>query len=300
MDVLSSVLEKIQLKSAVYFKSDFTAPWGMNVPTGSFAQFHIVVNGRCLLNLDDEILDLSQGDLVVFPHGSGHWLADQASSERENGRAVVNAIWEGRPIFSGKEVCTTLICGHFEFDRNISHSFLHELPFLIHIKSSDYEGGNLLGKVYPMLVEESENTYSGSELIVRKLGEILFIHILRIYIENKNPKEGFLAALKDKRISKALKVIHQQPERSWQLESLAQAAGMSRTGFCTHFKAILGKTPYTYLTDWRMLQAQLLLRDGEKPIGEIAEMVGYQSEAAFNRAFKKRIKKTPLKFRQQQ
>ena len=146
--------------------------------------------------------------------------------------------------------------------------------------------------------EEAGNEKPGSNIIVNKLGEVLFIHVLRAYIQRKSSEIGFLAAIQDQRMSRVLKAIHTSPEKDWQLSSLAQLAGMSRTGFSNQFKTLIGNTPLSYITRWRILQAKELLKESNKPIGEIAGDVGYQSEAAFNRVFKKRVSQTPLKYRQ--
>ncbi len=297
MDVLSDLLKKIKLSSAVYFKSNFSSPWGMDIPKGPFAQFHIVSRGQCILKTKNSAIQLFAGDIVVFPRGTSHWLADIESSERKNGQEVVQAIMNGKSMFEGDKISTTLVCGHFEFDRSIDHPFINELPEIIHISDSEKNDLSWLKNISDLVIQEAGNEQSGSNVIVNKLGEILFIHVLRAYIQRRSTGNGFLAAIRDERISKVLKAIHTSPEIDWQLSSLAQLAGMSRTSFSNHFKAILGDTPLNYITQWRILQAKELLKESNKSVGEVAEEVGYQSEAAFNRVFKKRVLQTPLKYK---
>lgn len=298
MDVLSDILKKIKLSSAVYFKSDFSAPWGMDIPKGAFAQFHIVTKGQCLLKTKGQSIQLFTGDIVMFPLGASHWLADNEDSKRHNGQEVVQSILRGESLFEGDKISTTLVCGHFEFDKNMGHPFVKALPAIIHITDAEKKEFLWLESIANLVIQEAGNEQSGSHIIVNKLGEILFIYTLRAYIQNNTSKKGFLAAIQDDRISSVLKVIHASPEKDWPLESLAQLAGMSRTSFANRFKILIGDTPFNYLTQWRLLQAKELLIESGKPVGEIAEEVGYQSEAAFNRVFKRRVNQTPLKFRQ--
>ena len=298
MDILSDILSKVKLSSAVYFKSDFSEPWGMDIPKGPFAQFHIVTRGQCVLKTKEVSIQLFTGDIVVFPLGAGHWLANSEKSKRYQGLEVVEAILSGNSLFEGNELSTTLVCGHFEFDRNMAHPFIKELPAMIHIKNEDVKQFIWLKNITDLVIDEAEMEKSGSNVIVNKLGEILFIHTLRALIEKNKLKTGFIAAMQDERISKVLKEIHSHPQNDWQLDKLAQIAGMSRTSFINKFKSLIGVTPFNYLTQWRLLQAKELLAESELAVGEIAEQVGYQSEAAFNRVFKKNVAQTPLKFRQ--
>ena len=298
MDVLSDILKKIRLSSAVYFKSDFSSPWGMDIPKGPFAQFHIVTRGQCVLKTKSKAIQLFTGDIVVFPLGTSHWLADSESSDRQNGKDVVQSIINGDSLFSGEKISTTLVCGHFEFDKDIDHPFVQELPEIIHISDAEKRELSWLERITGLIIQEADSEQSGSNIIVDKLGEVLFIHVLRAYILKNRSQKGFLAALQDERMRRVLKSIHDCPDREWQLDTLAQVAGMSRTSFSNHFKNMMGETPLNYITQWRMLLAKELLKESNQSVGEIATKVGYQSEAAFNRVFKKRAEITPLKFRQ--
>lgn len=298
MDVLSDILSKIKLSSVVYFKSDFSEPWGMEIPKGPFAQFHIVTKGQCVLRTNNESIQLFAGDIVVFPFGASHWLANNKNSKRYNGQEVVKSILSGKSLFEGDKLSTTLVCGHFEFDKSLDHPFVKELPPIIHINDTDIKQFSWLKNIVDLVIYEAEKEQSGSGLIVNKLGEILFVHTLRAYIEKRKSDKGFIAAIQDERISKVLKEIHSSPQNDWKIEQLATIAAMSRTSFSNRFKKLTGETPFNYITQWRLLQAKQFLEESKLSVGEIAEQVGYQSEAAFNRVFKKRMSLTPLKFRQ--
>lgn len=298
MDILSDILSKVKLTSVVYFKSDFSEPWGMEIPKGPFAQFHIVTKGQCILKTGNKSIQLFSGDIVVFPFGSSHWLANSENSVRYQGQEVVQSILSGKSLFEGVKLSTTLVCGHFDFDKSLEHPFIKELPSIIHIDNNDLKQFYWLKSISELVIQEAEKEQSGSGIIVNKLGEILFVHTLRAFIEKNKCSRGFIAAIQDGRISKVLKEIHSFPQRDWKLEQLAQIATMSRTSFTNRFKSLIGETPFKYITRWRLLRAKELLTDSNLSVGEIAEQVGYQSEAAFNRVFKKRMTQTPLKFRQ--
>lgn len=297
MDALSDILEKIKLSSAVYFQSDFSSPWGMDIPAGPFAQFHIVTEGECLLRTPDKVVEFSAGDVVVFPHGAAHWLADSVESEKVEGMKVVQSIISGNPVFTGEEISAKVVCGHFEFDRTTKHAFIETLPNLIYVTKSEIDEKDWLKSIVTLVVDESSEVRLGNEVIIRKLGEILFIHVIRAYIEQNDIASGFLAALKDTRISSSLKLIHNSPGENWTLDSLARSVGMSRTSLSNKFKELVGETPMNYLTDWRILSAKELLRDSDMSIREVAHQIGYQSETAFIRVFKNRVAMTPLKYK---
>lgn len=297
MDALSEVLRSIKLSSAFYFKSDFSAPWGMDVPAVPFAQFHIVTSGQCLLQTLKERILLKEGDIAVFPNGIRHWVADSESSARVSGMEVVESINAGCSVFQGDETANTLICGHFEFDRSVAHPFISELPDVIHISNQDQETNRWLRQITEILTFESEGEMPGKEVVIQKLGEILFIHTLRAYAAAGNRLSGVFAALFDERISRALKLIHTDYAKNLQIEQLAKACGMSRTNFINTFRSLTGETPMNYVVQWRMLKASELLQRTNQSISEVAEAVGYTAEAAFIRIFKKRTSYTPLKYR---
>ena len=298
MDILSDVLSKVKLSSVVYFKSNFSEPWGMDIPKGPFAQFHIVTKGQCILKTKEASIQLFTGDIIVFPFGASHWLANSEKSQRYQGEEVVESILSGKSLFEGDKLSATLVCGHFEFDRNLDHPFIKELPSIIHIGDSDLRQFSWLKSITDLVIEEAGKEQSGSGIIINKLGEILFVHTLRAFIEKNKLENGFIAAIQDERISKVLKAIHKSSHQGWSLDQLARIAAMSRTSFANRFKSLTGETPFNYITRWRLLKAKVLLEESRFSVGEIAEQVGYQSEAAFNRVFKKRVSQTPLKFRQ--
>jgi len=298
MDALSSIFEIIKLKSALYFKSDFSSPWGMDISKGPYAQFHMIIKGKCILNLKHKkTIELYAGDIVIFPFGEEHWLADNQNSKKVNGLKVVESIWNNDPIFKGSNFATTMICGHFEFDRNIEHSFIKSLPQFIHISDMDRKEFSWLESISNLIMQESGSDRLGNTIAVNRLAEVLFIHSIRAYILQNNDNIGLFVALKNPKLSNVLKLIHKKPEYNWNLENLAFEAGMSRTLFANKFKETVGETPLHYVRNWRIIKAKQFLKEGSDPISEVAEKVGYSSEAAFNRVFKKKVHKTPAVYR---
>jgi len=298
MDALSTILDTTRLRSVVYSKFPLEAPWGLDVVQDENSQFWRLVSGSCTVGSPDgRIIELAEGDLVFLPHGSAHWVADKSTSLRMPSPEFVKARRAGTPVFKSGGDVTTLIAGHFEFDYRPLHPFLKDLPQIIHIRQYVTENQLLLKQVTQLMLEELNNERPGSSIMLKCLSEIMFINIIRAYLEQAVPDNGFLSALNDTRISKALKLMQDSPQNDWTLESLASEIGMSRSVFFNQFKKLVHETPSSYLTNWRIRQAQKLLMTDNSNISEIAANVGYQSEAAFNRIFKSKTGQTPAVYR---
>jgi AraC-like DNA-binding protein len=298
MDALSTVLEAVRLRSVIYSKIPLAAPWGLDVVKDENSQFWRLVSGNCTIGSPDgRVIELAPGDLVFVPHGSAHWIADSATSLRMPSPEFVKARREGIPVFNSDGEVTTLVAGHFEFDYRPLHPFLKDLPAIIHIRQFVTENELLLKQVTQLMLDELNNERPGSKVMLRCLSEIMFVNIIRSYLEQASSPNGFLSALNDSRISKALKLIQDLPGNDWTLELLASEVGMSRSVFFNQFKKLVHETPLSYLTNWRIRNAQKLLMTDNSNISEIAMTVGYQSEAAFNRIFKAKMGKTPAVYR---
>jgi len=298
MDALSTVLEAVRLRTVVYSKFPLSAPWGLDVIGDENSQFWRLVSGSCTVGSPDgHTIELAEGDLVFIPHGSAHWIADKSTSLRMPSPEFVKARREGIPVFNGDGEITMLIAGHFEFDYQLMHPFLKDLPSIIHIRQYGTENQQLLKQVTQLMLQEISDEKPGSTVMLKCLSEIMFVNIIRAYLEQDVPASGFLSALNDPKISKALKLMQDSPQINWTLESLASEIGMSRSIFFNQFKKLLLETPLSYLTNWRIRRASTLLLTDNKNIAEIAANVGYQSEAAFNRIFKSKTGCTPAAYR---
>jgi AraC-like DNA-binding protein len=267
----------------------------MELDSGIFAQFHMVVSGHCWLNLKDskEQIRISAGDIVVFPLGDAHSLYDSPDSKLVSGQEVVEAIKKQRPMFEGDKVDTTLVCGHFEFDRSINHPLIDALPPFIHIPDAERSQLSWLETATNVIIQETDSGIPGSDVIVNRLAEVLFIQILRAYMLRNNFSNGFLAALRDRQINKALELIHATPNADWTVEKLGREIGMSRSAFSSRFKELVGLAPIEYTTNWRMQKAYEMFKDTQLPLSTIAKQIGYISEPAFSRAFKRQFKQNP-------
>jgi len=295
MDTLSEILKTINLSGTVYARANFSSPWGMEFDSGIFAQFHMVVSGHCWLKLNDskDQINISAGDIVVFPQGDSHALYDDPDSKLVSGKEVVEAIKKNRPMFAGDKVDTTLVCGHYEFDRKVNHPLIDALPRFIHISDAERSELSWLETATNVIIQETDSGNPGSDVIVNRLAEVLFIQILRAYMLRNNFSNGFFAALRDRQINKALELIHATPDADWTVEKLGREIGMSRSAFSSRFKDLVGLAPIEYTTNWRMQKAYEMLKDTKLPLGAIAKNIGYISEPAFNRAFKRQFKQNP-------
>ncbi len=286
-DVLSDVFGLIRLKSCVYFMQDFHAPWAMRIGGGGVANFHVVMRGDGVAEVDEQSFAMSGGDVLLFPHGSAHVLADRAAREPVDGMAVLNAFNEGRPLFADGESATRLVCGHFEYDNEIRHPLIDELPETIQVNSFGSTGSNGLNDVLSILMREMTAAQPGARIIVERLAEVLLVQTLRAHFEQASHPRGFLAAASDDRLARAIRLIHSEADRSITLDDLARAAGMSRSAFALHFKSVSNASPIAYLTRWRMLMARELLTSGRASVADIANRSGYDSDVSFSRAFKR-------------
>ena len=226
-------------------------------------------------------------------NGEKHWLADKPTSNRVPGIKVVEAHQKKQKIFNGEKISTTLVCGHFEFDKEFSHPLIESLPRFIHIKDTERRELSWLETVTNILMRETDSNEPGANAVVKRLAEVLLIQILRVYLLQNEFPAGYFAALKDTQINLALKLLHTNTAQRWTLENISHKIGMSRAAFAARFKNLVGITPMNYLTRWRMLKAKELIKRKHIPLIEIAESVGYSSEASFIRAFKKQFKKNP-------
>jgi AraC-like DNA-binding protein len=297
MDALSTIVEATKLKGVVYNKLVNCAPWGIEVTQDNNSQYWRLIKGNCVVGLPNgELVEMMEGDLLFIPHGSSHWIADKPGSLRVPSAEYAKARQCGVPIFSGDGDETIIIGGHFYFNEDI-HPFFKNLPVIIHITKFETTHQLMLQQTAQLILAELDTERPGNRTMLKALAEMLFIYIIRAYLEQATPQSGFLSALNDTRISKALKLIQELPGNDWNMELLADNAGMSRSVFFNRFKKLVGETPSTYLTNWRIRKAKEILITSNIKINEVASEVGYQSEAAFNRIFKAKTGKTPAIYR---
>ena len=307
MDLLSDILSRMQLSGTLYFRTSFTSPWSIQVPSfENVARFHFAHKGRCLVKVTGETspVFLEQGDLLIIMRGAAHTL--YCDPKTENQAVLLDKVVEesgfdgtGALVYGelGSDHETQLICGHFAFGKNAQHLLIDALPSHIHIQNYGADAGIWMENTLKVIGNEAGCDRLGSNLIALKMSEIIFAQALRTYLQRENPEMPIIAGFTDPNIARALTAIHKSPGARWTLDHLAQVAGMSRTVFSCRFAVCMSITPLEYITRWRMQIARQKLAETNEPITEVAEEVGYRSEASFSRVFKKHYQKAPATFR---
>ncbi len=313
MDVLSDVLRAVRLTGAVYFDVRARAPWVAESPaTPSICNsvmpesehviaFHIMLDGECWAQLADEsepAIRLQAGDAVIFPQGEDHYMATEPGRRSEPvmemyyrplDRALPFVITE----FGGDGEEARFVCGYLGCDARPFNPILDALPRTMHVRAAS-TGGALTNDLIRVALQEHEAPRAGGETILSKLSELMFMQAVRQHIDGLTPQaKGWLSGLRDRHIAIALRLMHAKPEENWTLEGLAREAGMSRSAFAERFAEVMGVPPMHYLANWRLQRAARLLEQPSMSIAQAAAAVGYESEAAFNRAFKKQVGMPP-------
>ena len=302
LDVLSDVLGLLRLRGQVYCRTHLTAPWGLSF-TAEQAQFHVVERGSFLLQPEgsSETLTISEGDLVLLPHGRGHRLLSAPDSKAVPIKVAVAGQRESplTPItYGGGGAPTDLVCGRFGFDLRLAGSILAGLPPVLRVPGSRGRPLEWLELIVRFLRVEARSATPGRNVALARLVDLLFVEAIRHWLATSDARPtGWMGALRDPRIGVALVRMHAEPQRDWDMESLAAEVGMSRSSFAQHFGDLVGEPPSKYLTRWRMYLAARLLRVPGTTVGQVANRVGYDSEAAFSRVFKRYMRVAPAAFR---
>jgi AraC-like DNA-binding protein len=268
----------------------------------SAAEFHVIVRGNCWLRMPgrSEPVALQGGDLVVLPHGDAHCLVDAPAGVARPAGEITQGqnLDHYRPVtYGGGGLPAAVLCGYFKFDREHPHPLIAALPSLIHIRGTDSYDFAWLQTALNFMVHETQTARPGAEAVVNRLTEVLFVQMMRAYTEQTETPPGMLVAIADRQIGAALQLMHQAQQQPWTLETLARQVGMSRSAFAARFNQLVGQTPMKYLTFWRMQKARELLRQTRLGTATIAEQTGYQSDAAFSKAFKKAVGMGPGAYR---
>lgn len=312
MDALSDVLSAIRLDGAIFVDAEFTAPWcvatqfglhnaASKLPdTDHVVFFHLLTDGSCFARLADggEVFEVNAGDLLLLPHDDLHVLG---SDLRLPFAAVRNPPPESGLLelrIGGGGEATRFICGYLACDRRASRALLGSLPPMLRISLGDISGSGWLADLLRVGVQESHAQRPGSQSLLAKLSELAFTEALRRYAQSNPPElKGWLAGLQDPYVGRALVLLHGEPTRGWTVDQLAREVALSRSALAERFVATIGLPPMQYLTQWRLTLAAQTLRAGSESITRIAERSGYDSEAAFTRAFKREFGVPPTVWR---
>jgi len=315
MDALSEVLKVVRLGSAVFFHARFTAPWCFQTPEAAAVMqtlhpgaerlilYHLVTEGSCKVSMEGASMELNAGDIIVFPHGDAHRMASEVSVA-PGAPVDLPALLKRKPRmlrYGGGGEATRFICGYFECDPRLCRPILAALPRMLRVSLRGGEGMDWLEGSIRYAVAEAASLRPGGEGVLAKLSEVLIVETLRRHMSQLPPEQtGWLAGLRDRVVGKALALMHESPAHPWTVESLARQANASRSVLAERFTHYVGQTPMGYLTRWRMALAANLLRSSSLSLTRVAEETGYETDAAFSRAFRREFGLPPAAWRKQQ
>jgi AraC-like DNA-binding protein len=315
MDALSEILHAVKLEGAVFYNAEFTAPWGFRSPPScdlaAFLRkgsrhviiYHLLTQGRARGRVENSMhgVDLVPGDIVVFPHGDSHVISNGSPARIvDNGKHLKEVFSQGLAVCrdGGGGEATRFVCGYMECDREVSKIFLGGLPPVFKVNIRNDHAGEWLENSIRFSASEAAASRAGSDAVLAKLSEALFAETMRRYMaELPAQQTGWLAGARDPQVGAALAHLHRSPEHPWTIAGLAQRVGVSRSVLAERFRHYLGEPPMTYLSRWRLQLGARMLRSTSYGVARIAGEVGYESEPAFNRAFKREFGSPPARFR---
>jgi AraC-like DNA-binding protein len=305
-DPVGEALHFLRMNGAFYCRSELSAPWGLTMmPMPGYMWFHVVTAGEVRLEAgDDEPTLIRPGDLGLVPHGEGHVLRSapgvEAPGVLELDREQISDRYE-LLRHGGGGAPTTLICGAVRFDHPAARNLIEILPEILHIEGANPTQTDWMQSTLRLMAAEARELRPGGEAVITRLGDILVIQAIRSWIEtDPAARTGWLGALQDPQIGRAISLIHREPARDWTVASLADELAMSRSAFAARFTELVGEPAMQYVTRWRMQVAVTSLREEGATVAQLASRLGYRSEAAFARAFKRVIGLPPGAMRREQ
>jgi AraC-like DNA-binding protein len=316
MDPLSEALNTVSMTSAIFINAEFTAPWGFGAPqanklgpvlapaAGHLVLYHLVTEGEAVARMpgvDD--VPLAAGDIAIFPHGDAHTVSNGVPS------VVIDAVSSlGQHLssdlnlmrYGGGGDATCFVCGFFGCDRHAARLFLAGLLPMIKINIRGDAAGEWLELSIRHLVAEAGSGRPGRTVLLSKMADVLFVEALRRYMERMPPEQtGWLAGARDSVVGAALALLHRRPCHPWTVAELATEAGASRSVLAERFTRFLGEPPLSYLAHWRLRLAAKKLQTTRNTVLQVACEVGYESDAAFSRAFKREFGVPPAQYRRE-
>ena len=301
--LFADLVQSVHLRSSVYFRPVLGAPWGFRLADHGTA-FHIVADGKCWVQVMDatEEVELVAGDFVVIPRGDAHIMRDSAASTiLDFFELAAHSSPDKKGVFraGGRGTITKLVCGGMQFDNGATDPLLAVLPPLIHVKGEGRKGSPWLQATVSQVLEELDSSGAGAQAVVTRLADILFIKAVRSYFEQNidTAQYGWLAAIRDPHVGRALAQLHARPQQPWTVASVARKVALSRSLFAEKFAELVGEPPLRYLKRLRLNAAAMRLRSTHDKLSAVAADAGYESAAAFTRAFKRILGKTPDEYR---
>jgi AraC-like DNA-binding protein len=313
MDALSELLKAVKLDSAFFYNGEFSAPWSFHSPnscklapyinqsSGHVIVYHLLIEGKAYARLGDERLAIVPGDVLIFPHGDSHFLESGPCPHPVNGERELQRIFsQGLKLsrMGGGGEVSRLVCGFMVCEPSLSQVFLAGLPAMFKVNIRQEQSGQWLENSIRYSLADTKTSGAGVEAVLAKLSETLFIETLRRYMSLlPEGQTGWLAGARDADVGKVLALMHRQPAARWTIADLAHEAGISRSVLAGRFRQYLGAAPVAYLTRWRLQLGAQMLSSTSYSVAQIASKVGYDSEPAFNRAFKRNFGNPPARYR---
>ncbi|MBI3899293.1 MAG: AraC family transcriptional regulator [Gammaproteobacteria bacterium] len=282
--VLDDYLRAVSFQCQVYYRGQVCETWSLDTAGSGHVNFHAICHGECWFRLPgmDTPLRLQQGDVVVLPHDAPHLLASAPDITTGYGQISLPS-----PVaFDRQQSGTALICGYLMMDRSAHRLIFSMLPPYLIVRSQ-HSGAAQFRQLIDLLFIEAQADALAATAVLDRLADALMFYVIRYAVAGNATSAGLLAALRDKQICAALISMCEQPERAWTLEALAEQVFLSRSTFAERFHALLGQTPMDFLLDWRMQRARRWLEQDRLSVSEVAARCGYQSDAAFSKAFKR-------------
>jgi AraC-like DNA-binding protein len=316
MDAFSEILRGVALKGALFFSAEFSAPWGFSAPHSQnlaplvasgalhLVIYHFLIEGSGLIRMQDgQRLRLEAGDVIVLPHGDPHGMFSAEGARDTETSAIVGKLQlrdlRTMKAGGGGEIAR-FVCGYMACDPLLCRPILNSLPQAFKVNLRTDRSGHWLENSILHLVEEAVSGNAGSEAMLAKLSEVLFVDTLRRYIAGLPEQQvGWLAGARDPIVGKSLALMHRKAEYPWTIAELAKQVGVSRSALIERFARYLSEPPIAYLMRWRLQLAARALSSTSRGVAEIASDVGYESEAAFNRAFKREFGLPPARYRRE-
>jgi len=314
MDAFSEILSGVKLSGAVFFCAEFSAPWGFSAPASKvMAQkvapnaahlvfYHLLIDGSGFVEMEDgQSVVLVPGDIVIFPHGDPHHMSNGKATRPPFPNYGISAKIGARDLSplraGGGGALSRFACGYMSCDPHLSRPILNGLPpvFKVNVRT---DSGSWLETSILHLVEEAASGRVGSEAMLAKLSEALFVDTLRRYVDGlPEQQNGWLAGARDPVVGRSLALLHGRVAHPWTIADLANEVGISRSALVERFSRYLSEPPMAYLTRWRLQLAAESLQKTSRGVADIATDIGYQSEAAFSRAFKREFGQPPGQYR---
>ena len=315
MDALSEVLKAFTLTTGIFLEAEFAAPWCVDSTPGAgddrqilpraeqVSIFHVLTDGECLAKLpaDPEVVRLRRGDLIMFPRSDGHLIGSDLHLTPVPMQVLLQPAVGGDPSrvsHGGAGARTRLVCGYVVCDKWLCRPLLGALPAMLHVSLGEEGAGSWLIEPLRRGAEVSRARSPGGEAVLSKLSELVFVEAIRRYISAlPDDQHSWLAGVRDPIVGRALALLHASPARPWTMDDLAREAATSRSVLGERFTAMVAEPPMQYLTRWRLALAAKSLGKEHEQVARIAKRVGYDSEAAFNRAFKREFGMPPAAWR---